>query len=514
MGLLIVAFVLLFGACALAILGATRPRFRFAWLLALATALAAWLVALAMRTQLPSGLAIPLWESAISAASFANFAVTVTTWPIVLGAGSLALTLLLAAPSRPRFPDPANWAICLALASTGILALAADSPLTLILFWAALDLAEAGLLLGRLGQRSSTNQVQYAFSMRLGSIGLVMLAFVLGEPALAGATFADMQTPAALILLPGAALLRLAAFAAPWPKGPGTDDVGSMLQLTAGAASVGFLGQLPVSAGGVPLLLPCALATLYAGWMFLRAGNSIEARPLWILGLGSLAAGAGLQGNPTGATAWACAIFLVGGPLFVSSIADSITKRAFLIALWITSTLPFSLTAAAWSASGIRWLWIVPVFVVGQAMLMAGSFHQAASRQADTALRVEVVALRGLKYLGFALPLLVGVGLGVWGWPGAMQVGEPFVAVPLVLLTGGLVWAKRRLPLLNPGPNEWSPKWISATSAMLIREGSRAGLGLQRLARAVTVTMEGEAGIMWGLLFLALLVSLIVGRNP
>jgi hypothetical protein len=513
MGLLITALLLLFGACALAILRAARPRFRFSWLLALVTVLAAWLVALVLQAQLPGALDVPLWKSGSSTASFVTFVVTATTWPLILGIASLALTLLLTAPGRPRFPDATTWAICLGLASMGVLALAADGPLTLILFWAALDLIEVGLLLANQEHRYGDDQVQYAFAMRLGSIGLVMLAFVLGEPGSAGAKFADMQPSAALALLPAAALLRLGAFAIPLPKGAGRDDVESVLQLTAGATSVGFLGQLIFPAGGLVVLIPCALATLYAGWMFLRAPDFQEARPLWILGLGSLGVAAAVLGNPIGAAGWACAIFLVGGPLFVTSMADSWSRRALVGGLWIISALPFSLTAAAWAASGSSWWWMLPFFIIGQAMLLAGSLRPAISPQANPAMRVEVMALRGLHYIGFGLPLLIGVLLGFGGWPGALHVGAPLAAVLLVPLTGGLVWAKRRLPLLNPGQNEWFPEWMGASSTAVGREVSRVGLSLQHLAAAVTRTMEGEAGIMWGFLFLVLFVSLIAGGN-
>ena len=36
----------------------------------------------------------------------------------------------------------------------------------------------------------------------------------------------------------------------------------------------------------------------------------------------------------------------------------------------------------------------------------------------------------------------------------------------------------------------------------------------QQLVFGLTSLLEGDAGIMWGLLLLALFVSLIVGRNP
>ena len=452
-------------------------------------------------------------SSSSSIASFATFTVGSTTWLYILGIASVALAILLSAPGRPRFPAPTTWAICLALAGLGVLALAADSPLTLIQFWAALDLAEAGLILARLENRTSSFQVPYAFTMRLGSIGLVILAFVLDDPGSAGAKFAGMQSPVTLALLPAAALLRLAAFAIPWPKdaGTGPDDVDSMIQLIAGAASVGFLSQLPPVMSSLPLLIPCALAALYAGWMFLRAADFEAGRPLWIMGIGSLAVAASLQGNPLGAAGWGCSILLVGSALCVNSIADRWARRTLLVVLLIISGLPFTLTATAWLAPENNWTWILPVFLAGQAMLLAGCYHLALRPPAGTAMRMEVLALRGMQYAGTGLPILVGVLLGLGGWPGGSQIGAPLAALLLIPLTAALAVAKGRMPLLNPVTADLLPKWLIQAATSMRREGSRIGESLQRLADAVTRTMEGEAGIMWGLLFLVLFVSLIAG---
>ncbi len=515
MGILIVALPLLTGACALGILRALRPRFRFSWLLALACTLVAWLGALVMRAELPGRLDAFLWQSKTSVASFASFTVEATTWPYLLSMATAAVTVLLSAPGRPRFPAPKTWAACLALAGLGVLALAADSPLTLVLFWAALDLAEAGLLLARLDDRSSSLQVPYAFTMRLGSTGLVLLAFVLSEAGSAGAKFGEMQSSVSLALLPAAALLRLGAFTIPWPKreAAGRDDVDSMLQLAAGAAAVGFLSQLPAGTGGLPVLIACAVVTLYAGWMFLRAASFEEARPFWILGVGGLAVAASLLGNPIGAAGWGCAMLLVGGPLFVNSVAGRLARRTLLVGLWIISTLPFSLTATAWLVPASNGTWMIPFFIASQAMLLAGGFHIAMSQRVGAAMRVEVLALRGLQYSGVGLPILLGVLLGFGGWPGALQIGAPFAGLLVMPLAIALALAKRRLPILNPAPAEWFPKWLSVASTSVRREGSRVGGSLQRLAGAITRTMEGEAGIMWGLLFLVLFISLIAGGN-
>jgi len=229
--------------------------------------------------------------------------------------------------------------------------------------------------------------------------------------------------------------------------------------------------------------------------------------------VGGLSVAAALSGNPIGSAGWGSAILLAGTPLFVNSMKDKWARRPLMLVLWILSGLPFALTASAWSASIGSWIWVLPVFLAGQAMLLAGSFHQGMRPQAGAAMRVEVLALQGIQLASVGLPLIAGILLGLIGWPGARLIGAPLAALPVIPLAAGLVWAKRRLPILNPGSAEWFPKWLTGPAASVRREGSRFADSLQRLATGVTRTMEGEAGIMWGLLFLVLFVSLIAGGS-
>jgi hypothetical protein len=204
-------------------------------------------------------------------------------------------------------------------------------------------------------------------------------------------------------------------------------------------------------------------------------------------------------------------MLLAGGPFFVNASRGKWARRVVLIVLWLLSGMPFSLTASAWSASLSGWIWMLPAFLLGQAMLLAGSFHQTLRPQVGSAMRVEVLALQGLQYASDGLPILAGAVLGLLGWPGAMQIGAPIAALMVIPVAAALIWAKRHVPILNPASAERSSGWMRAAAAPLRREGERLVEGAQRLLMGFTRTIEGEAGIMWALLFLVLFVSLIAG---
>ena len=513
MAILVTAVLLLGAAAALAILRVVQPRFRHDWLLAIAATSAAWLSVLLWVPRLPIGLLVPLWQSTGSLNSFATFMVSTASWPYALGLVSVALAVVLTAPARPNFPSPSSWTLCLCIAGLGVLAVAAEGPLTLVLFWAGLDLVEAGVLLARAEKQSSSRQVPYAFTVRLGSMALVLFALVLGDTVETGAGFGEIQGPGAL-LLPGAALLRLAAFAVPWPRSlssPAIDEVGTILHFAAGASAIAFLSQMrPEAQGNAPgLLVVCLVAALYASWMWLRAPDSQSGRPLWILGTGSLAVAAALRGNPIGATGWGVGMLLAGSSLFLAAIPERWMNRALLLGLWMCSSMPVTVTAAAWVDGGGVSDWIVPGFLIAQAMLLAGLFHRALRPDIGTSPRIEVAALGAIYRAGISLPMAVGILLGIWGWPGAFQLGSPLAGAAVIFLVAALVWAKRRFSTLNPVLDQWfAPAWPRGSS-FIEGELNRLEAGFQRAAGAITRTIEGEAGIMWSILFLVLFVSLI-----
>ena len=506
MGILISSLILILAAAALGILRVYRPRFRFTWLIAVAATTVAWLSVFLWIPFLPIAVDVPLWHSAASSNSFATFSVTSLTWPYALCLVSGTLALLFTAPARWSLPRPFTWALCLVVAGLGVLAMASDDALTLVLLWASLDLVEAGVLLGRLENRSLGTQAPIAFTARMAGTALLLLGHVLAGTATPGSGFGGIGESGVALLAGGAALLRLIAVTAPWPRSESTsdlDELGIILQLATGAASVAFLSQLQLRAheSALVLLILCAAAALYAGWMWLRAPNIHAAHSFWVLGAGSLAVAAALRGSPMGGTGWGCGMLLAGSAVFFTEAQGRWSNSRALLVIWICSALPFTLTANAWIGSGGAMDLVLPLLLVAQALLLAGFLRRPIGPEIETASQAGTPTLGAIPRFGIAMPLVVGVLLGVWGWPGTLQFGAPLASLVVLPVIVALVWAKRRSAWLNPGSTAWHPAtWITAAS-LVGRELTAVESSLQRAAAAITDTMEGEAGIMWSLSF-------------
>jgi hypothetical protein len=191
--------------------------------------------------------------------------------------------------------------------------------------------------------------------------------------------------------------------------------------------------------------------------------------------------------------------------------------RALFVGAWGISSLPFSLTATGWDSGApipfLAWLaW--PFLIAGHAMLIAGFIRH--SQRTTTRVRNEDQPVWGKNIypIGISILLLTTLFLGLFGWSGTLQFGNWFVGALVSLLTLALLWLTPRMRVLNPV----RAHWVRPPGASLLDRGyqflwnSYDRLG--RVSNTVSNMLEGEGGIMWTLLFLALFISYFSQRNP
>ncbi|NOH03839.1 MAG: hypothetical protein HND47_18680 [Chloroflexi bacterium] len=282
---------------------------------------------------------------------------------------------------------------------------------------------------------------------------------------------------------------------------------GTGLRLVGAVSSLSVLGHLQlIPAGFTPVLMFFAvLAAVYGGWMWLRAPDELNGRPYWVIGMASLAILSALSGNRIGPAAWSAALILVGGALFLASVQNLWLNRAMLVGAWSLSSLPFSLTAGAWLGSlGL----FLPLVIAAQGLIVAGFVRHALRPAGRDSLDSQPGWTRAVYPAGIGLLLFFQLLMGWLGWDGALQIGAWLQALIASLLTVGLVWASRRFRIFNPVRAHWVTAAESRLNSLYQWLWSLYR-GLARLSQAVIVTLEGEGGIMWTLLFLALFISLL-----
>ena len=513
--LIIITTSLLFlTASALLILRFTRPNFRYFWLTAAGGALLAWISTWLWQARMPLEFQLLPWQPAELFVDYPSFLADGISWPLALSLTTLAVAVILTATVRADLNDPLASVGTLILTGFGVLAVTANNPLTLVLVWAAIDISELIILLSLADEPRSSERVVTAFSTRAAGIGLVLWANIVSVANHTPMTFTSIPPQAGLFLLIGAGLrLGVLPLHLPYPSESSLRrGSGTALRLIAAASSLVLLARIPtesVQSILTPFLLVLAtFAGLYAGWTWLRAPDELSGRPFWMIGMASLAVTSALRGNAIGAAAWSCALVLAGGALFLSSVQYLWFNRALMIGAIGLSALPLSLTASGWLSNAEVFWPVWPFMLAVQALLVAGYIRHALRPGMRDSFESQQIWSRNVYPAGIVILLLTTLLLGLFGWDGAATVGVWIIGIIASLLTLGLVWAIPRLRILNP----IRAHWVRPATSWL--ENLYRGLWdlyqwLARLSRVISSTLEGDGGIMWTLLFLALFISLM-----
>lgn len=518
--ILITVLLLIVPALALVVLYFLRPNFRYFWLVALGGALPAWISAWVWLALLPLRFQLPPWQPASLFLDAPAFLVDGVSWPFVVSLVSLALSILLTAVVRQDLTDPMPWAGTLLLTGVGVLAVTANNPLTLVLVWAALDLAELITQLRSVETPEASERVVIAFSTRAAGIGLVIWANVLSVAAGGRLDFRSTPPEAGLYLLIAAGL-RLGVLPLHLPYAAESKlrrGIGTAMRLTSVASSLVLLARIPPGAIASPLIpilfVFTALAAVYGAWTWLRAPDELAGRPFWVIGLAALAVASALGGSPLGAAGWGLALVLTGGALFQASVQMTWVNRMLLAGGWIVSSLPFSLTAGAWQGVSSVFAPAWPFLLAAQAMLLAGYVRHALRPGIRDSADSMPPFSRTFYPAGIGLLLVTALALGFVGWDGALRVGNVITSLSASLLAAGWVWAAPRLPFLNPIRAHWirpsGTSWLDAVYRGLWSLYRALG----RLADWISAALEGEGGVMWSLVFLALLISFMSQVTP
>ena len=519
MFILITIALLILTILALVVLRFLLPDFRYNWWVAIGGVLAAWVSVFAWQSQIPISLQLPAWQPEFLFSQSPTFIADGVAWAFSLSIVALCLAIIITSVVRSNFPSPMNWASTIVFASLGVLAATADNPLTLVLIWAAIDLTELVSQIRIVEDPKLSERVVIAFASRVSGTLLLLWADMTSAANNVSFDFRSAPEQAGVFLILAAGLrLGVLPLHLPYPsESTLRRGIGTGLRMVSAASSLVLLTRIPSGSIVSPytpyLSLFVSFAALYGSWMWLRAPDELNGRPYWLIGMGSLAVAAALRGNPTGAAAWGCSLLLVGSVLFLSSEPDRWLARVTLVGVLPVSALPFSLTASGWDQPGVFW-YNLPFLIVAQAMLVAGFVRHAQRVPTRPGYEDQPIWGRNVYPIGILLLLLTSLLLGLFGWNGALQLGTWIAGIAASMLSLVLLWLTPRLRILNPVRAHWvrpaSPTWLDSGYQVLWSLYRQLG----RLSTLVTNVLEGESGIMWTLLFLALFISLFTQRTP
>jgi hypothetical protein len=442
------------------------------------------------------------------------------SWAFAFSFGTICLGVILTAVARDNFPSPVSWIGILLLTAFGVLAVTAENPLTLVLLWAAIDLSELISQMRFVDEPKLNERIVVSFASRV--TGTLVLLWASMVSASNGSTLNFLSPPpSAGLLLILASGLRLGVLPLHLPyvgESAFRRGFGTSLRMISAGSTLILLARIPLSSVESPitpyLMMFTSLAALYGGWMWLRSPDELTGRPFWLIGLGSLAVASALRGNAIGATAWSCALILSGGALFLASAQSKWMEKILLIGAWGISSLPFSLSANGWVSERGGFWYAIPFLVFAQAFLLVGYIRQSQRISARTNFDNQPIWAKNVYPLGIYIILFSILLLGFFGWSGSLGTGNWIVGFIASGLTFSLLWLTPRFRILNPV----RAHWVRPTDSNWLDTIYQTFWGIYRqlgkISNSFSNVLEGESGIMWTLLFLALFISLFIQRTP
>lgn len=487
-----------------------RPRFRYIWLVSALGALGVF------------GLVVAAWlinPLDVGSARFSLVSIFNSGFQIRWDAFSASLSIAVAAVllavvlsdvQRSAASDWRAYGSSFLAAGVALGGLPAGNFFTLLLFMGLADLVITGVLFAINLDQPRIGLAIQGFTYRGGGLLLIVLVALL-QIGLGPDTGGAIELLLLGILLLGF-YLRLGVAPAGWAsfaEPERNSGLGTMLRVSLAGLAFLLLLRLDLAtlaSGGLnPILLLVALPSAIAAWGWLQAHDEVAGRSYFFASGASLLVAAVLLGLTDSGLAWAMVLILSGAVLFLFR-----TRRSWFVLLpflgfWGLTGLPLSV---GWSVMQIysppfppAILTLLPV----QAILLTGYLLHT--------LRVDPGDIQMERWEQFLYPLGLAVlpvsnlfvvwlpwrGLeslqGIPWWPG-------FVATAL---GAGLWWLAQRQHL----PEIHLPNRLKQFRTFLGGAGLEILSWINRVINFVSFLLEGQGGVLWALLILALMITVL-----
>ena len=513
------------GAFAIFILQRLRPSYGDSWLVALGVSLIVWGLVLVLHWQENAAISLSMWWP-VDRTVFLTFQADRISWMYAFSLASLGMAVALTAAVRLRYEITSLiWTQTLLLLGAGLLVVLAGSFTTLIFVWTVIDIVELLVMLANVRKPSLRQSAVLSFMLSITGTFMVVWAMVRSQ---AFGTPLNMTNiiPEVGVLLILAVGLRLGVVPLHLPYGEEPRlrrGLGTIVRLATSASSLVVLARLPMQVipdrWQVLMLAFAALAAVYCGAMWAATKNELEGRPFLVIAVAGMAFACVIQGNPIASIAWGVGLILYGGLIFLASLHYLPIYIIAGLGLVGFSGLPFTPSASGWTGLITSPFSAVSVFfIVAHALILFGYLRHAlrtAGEMTGIERWVKIVYSAGLGGL-----IVIGWVIAVIGQAGGLAIGVWWAAIPSVVVAGGGMWVLSRtvvrqeavegegwFAIIAKPVGHWvgvifGLNWVYRSLFFLYHL-------LQQLVNFFSLLLEGQGGMLWALLLLALLSTLI-----
>ncbi len=494
-----------------------RPGFQYHWLIAASGSLLAWFATLISRSNIPQTVSFFYWQPDWLEPYTPGLLLDQYSWSYAICLVTLTLSVILTDAARRPTTDWSLWVGGLFLTALGVSAVLAESLLTLLLFWTAIDLIELLILLGQLYQSEARERAVIAFFVRLTGTFLLIWAVVSTSSSGSVLNISQMPPETLLILLIAAGLrLGVLPINQPyWREIQQKRSLGTIGRMNSAAASLILLTRIalvgiPGSLSGILLTLS-GLAALYGAFSWTTSDDALEGRPYWILGMSAFSVASAIRALPYSSLAWGELAILSGGLIFLNSLRNRFIVTLSLFGFIGLACLPFT---PGWNTTELYH----PPYSLGLLLLLlAQSVFAVGYLHFIFQPGEEVSGLE--RWVWFVYPWgLLLLPLSNWliawfEWRATLNVLALLPAILVGALIGLWIYIDRELshrPRLLGISIRIGRIFVGLLSLRwLYRSLWRLYFFAGRMIRLLISVMEGDGGVLWALLILVLFIAIL-----
>ncbi len=525
---LVPILLLILFALVVFILGRFRLSLGSTWLLSATAVLVIWVGFIILRFILPGALTIADWNPLGVGSNALVFQFTQQNWIFGFLLLSLLIGVILTDTVRLKLSDSlVTWTGSLILAAVGLLAISSKSFIMVVLTWFVIDITEFTILIRVINHPRVHQAAMVEMAARFGGTLLIIGGLSIAQAhalTLENAIF----TPGTYFIILLGTILRLGVVPLHIPLTanlPIRRSLGSILRFASPLAVISFLAQITppaINSSNLSVIIILALITsTYGAIRWVIAKNELVGRPYWMLSFSGLIVLSIINRQIETLNALTTIMVVAGGFEFLHSYSSRWVKVLGNIMLLGLIGLPFTPTALIWkdliSSSGLfTSLW----FAVTLGIILIGTLrhiNRTRHQSSEVELWMKFFYVVGLSLL-FIVPWLTMT----WNFSKYYSAGFHFLSIVCFLSTGS-------------GFLLFQSKLGSKMGQIKLLDGTRKGFELVlrttgvffefewliRFAQLIfswttkpigffVTILEGDGGLLWALLFLALFSSVII----
>lgn len=520
--LVFLPFIILFSSAVVLFgLQAIKLSVRNTWFVCLGVSFVLWVMLLVVPIDIYKQVNIGAWLPFSQIFSQLSFQLDHAGFFVIFCLMTTLIAVIISAVGRLQQTKPSSWIGYMFICSLGILAIIANDPLSLVLAWSILDIFELIININLQKNLKNPQSELLNYGLHILSTLLLLWAFITGSQRGNLVNVITEPNPSGILVFM-AAILRLGIFPINSVDSFDTQNnrgLGTLTGIVAPASGLVLLTRIPINSfiafhSNVVEIIVLPLM-IYSAIRWLCAKDEIQGRRYWMAAWGGFLVICALEGALASLLGWGAVMLMLGSVLFLYSFRANYLVWIPVIGIVCMIGLPFTITQEVWSKLVQKFQFVSILLLIIQSILLIGGLHHIFKKHNRSETIEKLIQL--IYGLGLFFPV-IGSYFLLWKTRASfVLLSNWWIAFfPLGMAVFGtliLVLFKQRISekiSRNDQINAFSTRisgffnfhWLSKFFSWFFRL-----VGL--FPGFISGILEGEGGILWAILLLALLISLL-----